>query len=431
MNKKTKKIILSGIVLGTLPFFPINNAKAEFVARGDFALSTKEVYAYDRDDFSSEKIGILDVNREVYRILSGENCDLVNCGDYLFFVDKDAIEVHSESQSNNNYSLMDSKGIAVKNVNLRVGPSIDYNKIITLDKGTCFDIIAVCDNSWYLVDYGNLLGFVSSDYVKSIDNNQLELEMSNLPEIYRVVEATTEVNVRSGPSVNDRILTTIPKGYRLSMNKRLDNGWYEVEKNGNIGYLCGDYAKEVYTLNGDCYKIVSMENDANVYDMPYGNVFGIVPKFEACFVYGEVEDFYLVECEGHIGYVLKSDCNILEGTFAIVDISDQQLVVYRGVEELLRTSVVTGKDSTPTTVGLFTISEKASPKVLKGDDYEVKVKYWLRFHNGEGIHDLKRSAYGGEIYHNNGSHGCVNTPLKKMSIVYDLLDKDDNVLVKK
>ena len=431
MKKINKKKILSGIVLSSLLFTSGLEAKAEFSSMGDWALSKREVYAYDRDDFSSERIGILDINRDVYRILSGENMDLVNCGDFLFFVEKDSIQSVSFPESDVTYQQTSFNGSTTTKVNLRVGTGTDSNKIMTLDANSLVEVIALSDNGWYLVDYNNILGFVSSEYVKAIDMNEINEQMMALPSVYKVVQATTEVNVRSGPSTEYSVLGKLSSGHKLQMNRRLDNGWYEVERNGEIGYVCGDYVKEKYVVDGNYYQIVSMNTNANAYDRPYGNVIGTLPKYEACFIYGEVDDFFLAECEGHVGYIKKCDCTRLNNIFIIIDISDQTLRLYDGCEELLVTDVVTGKSSTPTSVGLFTISERQSPRVLKGDDYEVEVKYWLRFYKGQGVHSMNRRVFGVDAnYQENGSHGCVNVPLKKMKTIYETANVGDDVLVK-
>ena len=64
--------------------------------------------------------------------------------------------------------------------------------------------------------------------------------------------------------------------------------------------------------------------------------------------------------------------------------------------------------------------------VLIGDDYETPVTYWMPFIGelGIGFHDASwRSSFGGDIYKNSGSHGCVNLPVSAaeqlFNIVYD------------
>ena len=90
------------------------------------------------------------------------------------------------------------------------------------------------------------------------------------------------------------------------------------------------------------------------------------------------------------------------------------------------TPVVTGYYNLyDTTAGYHYIISKKSPARLKGsagnDTWDVEVNYWLGFTaDGQGFHDStwRSSGYGGTIYKNDGSHGCVNTPLTAMSKMY-------------
>lgn len=102
------------------------------------------------------------------------------------------------------------------------------------------------------------------------------------------------------------------------------------------------------------------------------------------------------------------------------------------------TGVVTGKPSTPTHKGIFKIYAKEINRILRGDNgdgsrYAVPVKYWMPFDGGIGIHDVPGrppSAYEDpSTYLVSGSHGCINTPLSKVSVFYNNLSVGDNVIV--
>ena len=46
----------------------------------------------------------------------------------------------------------------------------------------------------------------------------------------------------------------------------------------------------------------------------------------------------------------------------------------------------------------------------------------MPFNGGIGLHDANwRSKFGGTIYQNSGSHGCVNLPPDKAAALYDLV----------
>ena len=117
--------------------------------------------------------------------------------------------------------------------------------------------------------------------------------------------------------------------------------------------------------------------------------------------------------------------DLIKGTWIEVSIKKQTLYMYVNNKLYVKTPVVTGNvGDRHTSKGRHYIMDKSSPSRLVGSygsqTWDVTVKYWLRFTgDGQGIHDSTwRSAYGGNIYKTNGSHGCVNTPLAAMSKIY-------------
>ena len=66
---------------------------------------------------------------------------------------------------------------------------------------------------------------------------------------------------------------------------------------------------------------------------------------------------------------------------------------------------------------------KSRNAILKGKNYRSFVNYWVPVYGGIGIHDATwRDKFGGEIYVKSGSHGCINTPLERMTELYDMLE---------
>ena len=106
-----------------------------------------------------------------------------------------------------------------------------------------------------------------------------------------------------------------------------------------------------------------------------------------------------------------------------VSISNQKLYYYEYGELVLESDVVTGiNGKTPT--GTFRVLNKIRNTVLKGDDYESFVSYWIAFNgNSYGFHDASwRNKFGGNIYKYNGSHGCVNMPYYKVQSLYNMVE---------
>ncbi|MDD3278162.1 MAG: L,D-transpeptidase family protein [Lachnospiraceae bacterium] len=135
------------------------------------------------------------------------------------------------------------------------------------------------------------------------------------------------------------------------------------------------------------------------------------------------------------------DGNDIGNTYVELSIQNQTFWVYVDGQMVLTTPVVTGTVSkghdTPT--GVYKIIGKTTDYIMKGDknasgewSYQVHCNYWIPFAaNGTiGFHDLaSRTEYGGEIYKTAGSLGCVNTPLDKVTQLYDLVSYNFPVVV--
>ena len=114
--------------------------------------------------------------------------------------------------------------------------------------------------------------------------------------------------------------------------------------------------------------------------------------------------------------------NDIGDTYVEIDYTNQRMWYYKDGVLLVETPVVTGNvssgDASPE--GVFCIVYKQENAVLKGEDYETPVDYWMPFYGGVGIHDADswRSTYGGNIYQWGGSHGCINTPTAQAAIIF-------------
>lgn len=117
----------------------------------------------------------------------------------------------------------------------------------------------------------------------------------------------------------------------------------------------------------------------------------------------------------------------LVGCYIEVSIDQQHLWLYKDGALVTETDIVSGKPTkeTATYKGAWPIAYKASPYTLSSDiyGYAVSVTYWMPFVYGQGLHDMNRSSFGGEIYKSNGSHGCVNLPKDQAKLIYETIEK--------
>lgn len=146
-----------------------------------------------------------------------------------------------------------------------------------------------------------------------------------------------------------------------------------------------------------------------------------------------IEPVYKVE-----GFRMNSTAGVTYtgDTYIEVDICHQKLWYYVNGELYLETDVVTGLASDPsraTPPGAYKVWSRESPRKLgtyEVQGYEVWVDYWMPVtYTGIGLHDLNRSAYGGEIYQTNGSHGCINLPLDVAAKIYNKVTVNTPVMI--
>ncbi len=135
-------------------------------------------------------------------------------------------------------------------------------------------------------------------------------------------------------------------------------------------------------------------------------------------------------------YIRKEDKgsynNNYGGTYVEVDVAGQHMYYYKDNKLVFDTDVVTGckanGNMTPDCVCF--ILNKARNVTLIGPGYESFVYYWMCITGQIGIHDATwRRTFGGDIYLWGGSHGCVNTPINKMSELYDMMEIGTPVIV--
>ncbi len=120
------------------------------------------------------------------------------------------------------------------------------------------------------------------------------------------------------------------------------------------------------------------------------------------------------------------------GTFLEVDLTTQHMWYLQNGTVVFESDVVTGKNSTITPPGVYTILEKLSPTVLVGNidpvtkqpEYRSPVSFWMRVTwSGIGFHDATwQPAFGGDVYLWNGSHGCINMPYYSAQELYSMIE---------
>lgn len=137
----------------------------------------------------------------------------------------------------------------------------------------------------------------------------------------------------------------------------------------------------------------------------------------------------------------NADGSDLGPNYIEVSLNDQRMLYVENGEILVDTPVVTGNPNTgaATPPGTNEIWSKERDKVLEGIDpfganYTAPVTYWMCVDwSHVGIHNARwrenAGGFGGNIYRENGSYGCINTPFDAMGKLFELVPIGTPVLV--
>lgn len=122
---------------------------------------------------------------------------------------------------------------------------------------------------------------------------------------------------------------------------------------------------------------------------------------------------------------LSREDNDIGNTYVEINITKQHLWFYKDGELVTEGPIVTGNASRgfDTDLGTYMLNYKITDATLRGQGYESKVRYWMPFYGNIGIHDARwRHSFGGKIYKQNGSHGCVNAPTYLARALYEEIE---------
>lgn len=114
--------------------------------------------------------------------------------------------------------------------------------------------------------------------------------------------------------------------------------------------------------------------------------------------------------------------NNIGDDYVEIDMTMQHLYLYVGGSCILESDIVSGcmSNGCTTPEGIYDVDYKTRDTVLRGPTWEDFVYFWMPFNSNIGMHDATwRDAFGGDIYLNDGSHGCINLPLESAQVIYD------------
>ncbi|WP_419742834.1 SH3 domain-containing protein [Paraclostridium dentum] len=128
--------------------------------------------------------------------------------------------------STNSIFAAEKEIVTPEKLNVRKGPSVENDKIGSLDRGMVVEILE-SNNGWNKVKLsdGNE-GWISGDYTAK----------------EKATVTATELNVRKGPSIENDKIGSLANGTVVEVLEH-ENDWYKVKLDDNQeGWISGDYA---------------------------------------------------------------------------------------------------------------------------------------------------------------------------------------------
>lgn len=180
-------------------------------------------------------------NGQIFKVLEKSNnwYKIQVDGNTTGWVSGSYVEQTSESTSNDNDDTQKPNEIEETEVNLngkvscsilnvRSGPGTNYSIKNSIKSGQVVIILSEYDG-WYKIKLSNgTTGWVSSKYISKTTT-------------YGKVSSSSSLNVRSGPSTNYSIKTSLKSGEIITITDK-SNSWYEIKTTSNVtGWVSGQY----------------------------------------------------------------------------------------------------------------------------------------------------------------------------------------------
>lgn len=127
----------------------------------------------------------------------------------------------------------------------------------------------------------------------------------------------------------------------------------------------------------------------------------------------------------------KSGLDDIGDTYVELDYTNQHLWFYKEGTLIIESDFVSGtiSNGNGSPDGVYKIVYKERDAILVGEDYRTPVSYFMPFAYNVGIHDAGwRGQFGGTIYLNAGSHGCINVPPDVAKTIFETIETGTPVI---
>lgn len=147
-------------------------------------------------------------------------------------------------------------------LNIRNGPSTDYNKIDKAYKGNVVQVLEK-SNGWYKVKLTNgKIGWASGQYI-NLKSPEVSVSPTPTQGNKGKIIANPRLNIRSGPDTSYSIKAKANYGEVVEIIEKA-NGWYKVKlKDGTTGWGSSDYIINITSTSGSSNSNNQNNNNSN------------------------------------------------------------------------------------------------------------------------------------------------------------------------
>ncbi|MCM3152252.1 SH3 domain-containing protein [Priestia megaterium] len=246
-----KKIIIPFTVLTmaftavgeTMTFDYSNKAEAAVVQTG---ATTSNLNVRQTASTTAKKVTTLPKGTTVTINEAKSGWYRITVGKYTGWVSSSYVKAVQQSASNTSNStpttsnLVVKKGITTSSLNVRQTASTTAKKVTTLSKGATVTINET-KSGWYRITSGKYTGWVSSSYIKVIQETTSSPSKSATGNTtVKTGTTTSNLNVRQAASATAKKVTTLSKGTTVIINET-KNGWYSITSGKYTGWVSSSY----------------------------------------------------------------------------------------------------------------------------------------------------------------------------------------------
>lgn len=127
------------------------------------------------------------------------------------------------------------------NLNVRTGPSTSYRVVTTLGRGTSVTLTGRTSGGWSEISRDGSTYWVSSVYLSASGATSGSTPPDTPAATSGSATTTTNLNVRTGPSTGYGIVTTLPRGTRVSTTGTVQDGWTQISLDGAVRWVASSY----------------------------------------------------------------------------------------------------------------------------------------------------------------------------------------------